>query len=159
MDSAVDAVLSEFQSVTSRKAARSYLQVVATLGLIECRRRNIEVTGSGKRFLRTRDPRIVKSALMDRVAGVAEIIDVLNETPLRIGLLLPRVQALGFESWTTASQIRHRLRWLEEVGVVESRGNARPVYYVSSKGNARLTPKRAAAHNMLKADNEAVQQH
>jgi repressor of nif and glnA expression len=126
----IDALLKRFESVSSRKAARSYLHVVADLGLIEMRGYSIKLTKDGEAFRARRDPSVVRRALVERIAGVPEILNILSVTPLRIGLLLPEMQARGFESWTTDKQVRYRLRWLEEVGAVSSRGKARPEYFV-----------------------------
>lgn len=126
----IDALLKRFKSVSSRKAARSYLHVVADLGLIDMRGDSVKLTKDGEAFRAKRDPAVVGRALVERIAGVPEILEVLSVTPLRIGLLLPEMQARGFDSWTTDKQVRYRLRWLEEVGAVSSRGKARPEYFV-----------------------------
>ena len=137
VDDYVYAVIDEFPGVTSAKAARSYMRVVIDLGFAETSRGRISITPDGRRFRRSGSPKIVRDALRKRIAGIDELIDELKTEPDRIGLLLPRMQGRGF-AWTTTSQVRYRLRWLEEVGMVTQEGRARPIYSI-------VSPKRAKA--------------
>lgn len=133
----VDSVIDEFPGVTSAKAARSYMRVVIDLGFAETSAGRIQLTPAGVRFRRSRSPKLVRDALLERIAGIDDLIDELTTSPTRIGLLLPRMQERGY-SWQTTSQVRYRLRWLEEVDVVHQEGRARPIYSI-------VRPKRAKA--------------
>ena len=131
IEEVMDAMLQYFRQVSSRRAVRSYLYVIAALGLIEAESHRANLTASGRRYLKTKNPRIIENALRVRVAGVEELLALLDERPRRIGLLLVEMNSLGF-GWQTQSQVRYRLRWLEEVGVVGQRGRARQEYFLSS---------------------------
>jgi hypothetical protein len=117
----------EFDKTTSLKAARSYLHVVADLRFIDLDGPVVRLTSPGRSYLKAGDPTIVRRALLARIAGAAEILELLGRRPMRIGLLHERMQEAGY-SWTTVSQIRYRLRWLEEVGAITRHGAARPEY-------------------------------
>lgn len=122
-----------FPNVTSTKAARSYLHVVETLGLVEMRPATLVLTRTGERYLETQDPKIIKKALFDRVAAVREIVESLSQNPTRLGLLLEDLAGHDVVAWSTLSQVRYRVQWLMEVGVLGSRGKGRPEYYVLDK--------------------------
>jgi len=97
-------------------------------------------TDIGDSFVRTGRHEIVLAQLIARIAAVEEIIDVLRTTPLRIGLLQQELLESGLISWRTDKQVRYRLRWLEELGVLRREGKARPVYSLTSRGNALSLP-------------------
>jgi hypothetical protein len=126
------AVVRAFPGVTSHKAARSYTKVVIDLGLIDRVDGRVVATPLGRRYLKSQSRAIVRKALSERIAGIDELVEELERKPDRIGLLLPRLQTRGFP-WRTASQIRYRLRWLEEVGVVTKTGKARPIYSLARR--------------------------
>lgn len=137
VDEFTSRVVRKNKTVSSAKAARSYLHVVIDLGFLAMKRGSVVRTQEGEKFVSSNDFNIVRQALVERVAGVSDLLDELRRQPDRIGLLLPRMQALGYR-WQTASQIRYRLRWLEEVGMVKKEGRARPVYSLASVGAPRL---------------------
>lgn len=139
---AVAAVVMSFDSVSSAKAAGSYLHVAASLGLLTLDGSFCEVTHEGTAFLATRSRRRIARLLTQRIAGVTELLELLEQQPRRIGLLHREMNRLGF-TWTRDTQVRYRLRWLEEVGVVRREGRARPVY--------RLARARAAASSVRRA--------
>lgn len=118
--------------VTSPKAARQYAGVVRQLGFLESNGVGVKATPRGRRYLRSRDQKIVRDALFENIDGMWELVDLLRAEPRRIGLLLEDMQELGFE-WRTHSQIRYRLQWLREAGVVSKQGVARPVYSVTGR--------------------------
>jgi hypothetical protein len=123
----VDQMVAEFDRTTSHKAARSYLHVVADLGFVDLDGPVVRLTASGRKYLETGDVAIVRKALLNRVDGVSEILRLLGHRPMRIGLVHERMKEEGYR-WTTASQVRYRLRWLEEIGAVTRYGAARPEY-------------------------------
>lgn len=123
----LDQIVATFERVRSRKAGRSYLHVVADLGLVNLDGPAVRLTASGRRYLKTGDVALVRKALLERVDGIAELLLLLGQRPMRIGLLHERMQTSGYR-WSTMSQVRYRLRWLEEVGAVTRHGTARPEY-------------------------------
>lgn len=128
-DTVLDQIVANFDRARSHKTARSYLRVVDSLGLARLDGPVVRLTPLGREYLRTRDPAIVRAALLDRVEGTAELLSLLRQQPARIGLLHQRMRANGYQ-WRTLSQVRYRLRWLEEVGAVTRHGRARPEYRV-----------------------------
>lgn len=133
VDDLVAFLLERFPQVTSTKTARSYLHVPADLGFINFEFGGaISQTAQGRRLVRTGDPLLVRDALFTRIAGVWELVDLLRAQPRRIGLLVQPMRDAGFE-WKTDRQIRYRLRWLEEAGVVSPAGKAYVVYSVTGK--------------------------
>jgi hypothetical protein len=111
----------------SRKAARSYLQVLNTLGFVDVLGSGVHLTGAGQDQLAGVQPAQFRLALLQRIAGCEEVLAVLRRRPQRMSGLLEQMQDAGFD-WSTDSQVRYRLRWLEEVGEVERHGVARPLY-------------------------------
>jgi hypothetical protein len=126
-DTVLGQIVATFERAQSRKTARSYLHVVADLGFVNLDGPVVRLTASGRKYLRTGDVALVRKALLDRVDGIAELLRLIGQRPRRIGLLHERMQANGY-NWTTLSQVRYRLRWLEEVGEVTRHGRARPEY-------------------------------
>jgi hypothetical protein len=136
---AVDELVAQFPGVRSKKAALSYLRVLVSLGLVNLDGPKLLLTREGHEFFSQRDPTIIKDALIRRISGVEELLNILRINPgLRIGLLVPHLRAIGYE-WTTYSQVRYRLLWLQEVGVVERTGRARQQYrFVGTAALARI---------------------
>ncbi len=118
-------------SLQSSKSARQYVAVAVDLGFLEVHEGQLQATASGKRLAETGDRTLVRSALFKRIDGMWTLCELLHEQPRRIGLLLEPMQEAGF-NWQTDRQIRYRLRWLEEAGVVESRGKARTQYSLTN---------------------------
>jgi hypothetical protein len=130
-DDAVGQIVDIFD-LASSKAARSYLGVVSTLGFIEIVGPSVYLTREGRKQIANPDPLRVRRALVGRVAGCSELLSLLRRRPLRMAALAERMSNAGFK-WSTQSQVRYRLRWLEEVGAVERHGRGQPEY--------RLVPK------------------
>lgn len=126
-DTVLDQIVATFERAHSRKTARSYLHVVADLGFVNIDGPVVRLTASGRKYLRTSDVALVREALFDRVEGVNELLRLIGQRPRRIGLLHECMQASGY-NWGTLSQVRYRLRWLEEVGEVTRHGRGRPEY-------------------------------
>lgn len=114
----------------SEKAAISYLRVVHSLGLIEIVGQSTYETEPGRRYLETCDDSIVREALLSRIDGCSVIVDLMKSKgrPLQIGHIHELMVQQGYGHWQTDKQLRHRLRWLEEVGVVSRGRGTRPEY-------------------------------
>ncbi len=130
-DDAVARIVDIFH-LTSLKTARSYLAVVSTLGFVEVVGPSLYLTAEGRKQRDNPEPLRVRRALVGRVAGCSELLKVLRRRPLRMAAVAEQMSNAGFK-WSTHSQVRYRLRWLEEVGAVERYGQGRPEY--------RLVPK------------------
>lgn len=126
----LDWFLNEFE-LDSRRTAQSYIRVLHALGLIELVGLSVYVTTDGQRFLETGDVDIVRRALTVRISGVDDVLELLGRRPLRIGALTAAMKEAGYD-WSTDSQVRYRLRWLEEVGLVSRHGKARPEYRLTA---------------------------
>lgn len=113
----IDELVAEY-NLDSRKAARSYLRVVHTLGFIEVVGNSVYLTRLGSAELKDPDVVRVRRALLTRVAGTREVLTALRSRPLRISHVRERLRDAGFD-WAAETQVRYRLQWLEEVGEVE----------------------------------------
>lgn len=124
------AIVGGFPNVSSTKTAESYLRVPSTLGLVEIDGPVCDLTDHGAGFLDDHDPARVKALLVERVAGVSELLRIMDSgaRSWRIGVLLERMQQCGFR-WDRPNQVRNRLRWLEEVGAVGREGDRRSARY------------------------------
>lgn len=141
----IERIVDLFPGVTSSKTAGSYLLVTRSLGFLELRKNRVGVTKAGRDYLRTDDLKIVRQALVERIAGVRELLDELKRErkPARIGTLQERMATHGF-AWRTLSQLRYRLKWLEQVGLVQHVGKKYPEYSARTMG-LTSTGKRAKA--------------
>lgn len=114
--------------LSSHKAADSYLRVPHTLGLIEIVGQSVYLTDVGLDYLHNPSREVVRDMLNTRISGCTDIAAALDGRPRRIGPLTAMMRELGHH-WSTNSQVRYRLRWLEEVGVVERLGGTRQTEY------------------------------
>lgn len=130
-DVVLDSVMTAFD-LRSRKAARSYLRVLHTLGFIELAGPSVHLTRVGTRYAKTHNGVLVRKALLERVAGTKELLAAVRTRPLRMAAAAEHMRTLGYD-WSTQSQVRYRLRWLEAVGEVERSGKARPAYRVPGR--------------------------
>lgn len=129
-------VIDSFATVNSTSVAAGTTEVACDLGMLERRNGRFVRTTTGDAFVRTGRREIVLVQLITRITAVEEMIEVLRATPLRIGLLQQVLLDAGHISWQTDKQVRYRLRWLEELGVLHREGKARPVYSVTARGCA-----------------------
>lgn len=106
----------------------SYLRVVHGLGLLDIVGQSIYQTVQGRQYLETHDAAVVRHALFTRIDGCTAIVELLEERPLKIGRIRDLMSEHGYGYWQTDSQLRYRLRWLEEVGVVCRGRGTRPEY-------------------------------
>lgn len=124
--------LMDRSQLKSSKAGRSYLRVIHTLGFVDLVGQSVYLTESGRAYLGSPSRAALADALLSRVAGCEEIVALLRPRPLRISALAERMADQGYE-WSTLSQLRYRLRWLEEAGLVERHGIARPEYALTAR--------------------------
>lgn len=124
----VDRMVTHY-GLASHKTAASYLRVPHVLGVIEIVGNSVYLTAVGKEFLATPAATIIETGLVTRISGCTDITAELARRPRRLGPLAELMRERG-HSWSTNSQVRYRLRWLEEVGVVGRKGTTRPEYHV-----------------------------
>lgn len=118
--------MATFEDVDSTKTARSYLAVAATLGLATVTGPYCELTDAGEVFVATGDQAILREGLCTRVVGVTEIMQV-TRRPQTVGAITDSLRVQNIE-WSGRAQIRHRLRWMVEAGLITRRGSTRPVF-------------------------------
>lgn len=129
-DKLLDVVVKNF-NLSSRNTAYSYLRVIHDLGLLEVKPTRVYKTPKGQDYLETQDRKIIAEALLNRIAGTQEVIQSLSKSPMPIGKLFEQMGELGYDSWKTKAQLRYRLHWLQEIGLVKKVGsNTRPTYEV-----------------------------
>lgn len=128
VDSFVTQIVRRCRGVSSRKAAMSYMRVPINLGLLSIWRGQVSLTDDGQDFLSSGDVQIVRDALFEQIAGVSELYQIVVKHPARLGILTEYLRAEGYV-WAGASQVRYRLHWLAEVGVLGTRGGGRPEYF------------------------------
>jgi hypothetical protein len=123
--------------------ASGYLKSLINVGLVEREGARIQLTAAGRQLLRG-DRRVLSEVLIERIAGVAELMRLLSEDPMRIGQLHERLQSLGF-TWHTQSQVRYRLRWMEGAGLVERMALSRYPQYTLTTFGRRVLRRRAGS--------------
>lgn len=135
----LDRLMERF-GLASRKAALSYLRVASTLDLVTLLGPHVSLTRSGLAYAETHSPALVRHALLERVAGTEELLAAIDESPMRMSGACEHMRTLGYD-WSTQSQVRYRLRWLEAVGLVERVGvGTRPIYRVPRGSTVRSVP-------------------
>lgn len=119
---AIGWMLRQFDRVNSEKVARGYWQVPRSFGLLETVGERIALTPDGASYLETPRPEVLLPLLRKAVAGFDELLAELGEHALSAddGLKLLN-DALGV-GWESDAQVRFRLGWLENLGVVVRRG-------------------------------------
>lgn len=108
-----------FPQVQSPATAEGYQRVLVALGFVELDNDTISLTPTGRQFVDTHDIQIVRSALSERVIGIAELLDELAQGPRTLDELQQVVVRLGMP-WETTAQVGWRIHWLESAGLVES---------------------------------------
>ena len=107
--------------VHSPESARRYVHLVAQgLGFVERNGSSVALTSPGIEFARTASRPLLAKQLVERVAGVREILALLEDGPLRIGVIHAKLADSGF-LWESDWQVRYRLRWLETAELVVRR--------------------------------------
>jgi hypothetical protein len=120
LDQATEWVVGHFETVSSLKVARSYLNaVLRPFNLIETQGEQITVTATGATYLEDPSSEALLAIARNNVAGFDELIETLGTGPKTTTELLDHLRnALGV-SWETDAQVQSRLGWLENVGKIE----------------------------------------
>jgi hypothetical protein len=109
----------EFPQVESIATANGYIRVLVALGFVEVDSGQISLTPAGRQFVDTHDVELVRAALRERVVGVNEVLDALEQEPRTMDELQAVLGEAGL-AWETKAQLGWRLHWLESVGLVAS---------------------------------------
>jgi restriction system protein len=107
----------EFPQVESIATANGYIRVLVALGFVEVDSGQMGLTPVGRQFVETRDVELVRDALRERVVGVKELLDALEQGPRTMDELQAVLAEAGL-AWETKAQLGWRLHWLESVGLV-----------------------------------------
>ena len=118
---AISWLLQRFDRVNSEKVARGYWQVPRSFGLLETVGERMALTADGAAYLESPDSDNLLQLLRSSVAGFDELLIALRGHPLTAdeGLKLLN-EALDVE-WESDAQVKFRLGWLENLGVVSQR--------------------------------------
>jgi len=124
MREAIGWILQTFDRVNSEKVARGYWQVPRSFGLLETVGEHLQLTADGVGYLDSGDAEDLVTLIRQSVAGFDELLDALDQGPISAdaGLRLLNDQ-LGV-AWESDAQVRFRLSWLENLGVVEQRNGS-----------------------------------
>lgn len=123
-------VIVETHHLTGEKTAISYLRLAATLGFLEIEGGAVFLTLAGQRYLDGEElAEMTANALVSRVSACQEILEALSARPQSIAGLSTILKAQGHE-WSTRTQLRYRLRWMEETGLIVRGAGGRPLYSV-----------------------------
>lgn len=116
-----------------------YLAVLKVTGFVRQEGGHVIQGDYGRRLLRrsSSSETVIASALVNRVAGVREIMVLLSRGPLRSGLIH---QELSKEfGWKSPNQVQFRLKWMETADMVERRKARYPLYELTARGKRILT--------------------
>jgi C-terminal AAA-associated domain len=130
----------EFPQVESIATANGYIRVLVALGFVEVDSGQISLTPAGRQFVETHDVELVRAALRERVVGVNEVLDALEQEPRTMDELQAVLAEAGL-AWETKAQLGWRLHWLESVGLVAiENGNYRLVEVSSLEAQSSPSP-------------------
>jgi hypothetical protein len=107
----------EFPQVESIATANGYIRVLVALGFVEVESGQMSLTPIGRQFIETHDIELVRDALRERVVGVRELLEALEQGPRTMDELQSVLAESGL-AWETKAQLGWRLHWLESVELV-----------------------------------------
>lgn len=107
----------EFPQVESIATANGYIRVLVALGFVEVESGQMSLTPAGRQFVETHDVELVRDALRERVVGVKELFDALEQESRTMDELQAVLAEAGL-AWETKAQLGWRLHWLQSVGLV-----------------------------------------
>ncbi len=109
-----------FRQVTSQSTVRGYTGVLVTLGLLDSPPgQPVSLTKSGERLLATGDLAVLRRALVSRVFGVSEVLEVLTSGPVSYPELVRHLERSGV-TWGNQMAIRYRVWWLRAAEAIEA---------------------------------------
>lgn len=132
-------------TVRSASTVRGYASVPVTLGFVERSGPGgaLSLTPTGQRYARNGDLGVLRTALAERVYGVAELLDVAAKGPTTFPVLAEHLSNRGV-SWNYPMAVRYRVWWLVAAGAVESRRQSRVDVLTLTPAGRRLRKREAA---------------
>jgi Restriction endonuclease/HB1, ASXL, restriction endonuclease HTH domain len=113
-------IIDTFEKVSSPKVARGYIaSVLRPFNLVETQGERLVLTATGVEYLDDPTPAALTEIARLNVAGFDEILDALSEGPKSSAQLLELLQTQLHVGWETDAQVRFRLIWLENLGLVK----------------------------------------
>ena len=118
MRDAIEWMLRQFDRLNSEKVARGYWQVPRSFGLLETVGERMQLTADGSTYIESGDSDLLVAFIRQSVAGFDELLEALHEGSVSTdeGLILLN-EKLGV-GWESDAQVKFRLSWLENLGVV-----------------------------------------
>lgn len=114
-------LITTFEKASSEKVARGYWQVLRSFGLIELSGEQLGLSVDGAEYHEDPTRARLLATIRNHVAGFDEIIGHLQDQPLTTDQLLGHIRNDLGVTWETDAQIKFRMGWLENVGIVEER--------------------------------------
>lgn len=124
MREAIAWMIERWDRVNSEKTARSYWQVPRSFGLLETVGEHIALTADGATYLASPAADLLLALLRKFVAGFDELLAELEKGPMTAEVALDMLTATLGVTWESDAQVRFRLGWLENLGVVVQQGGA-----------------------------------
>jgi restriction system protein len=121
MREAIAWMIQRWDRVNSEKVARGYWQVPRSFGLLETVGEHIALTADGATYLESPSDTLLLTMLRTSVAGFDELLAELEQRPLSADAGLSLLNSVLGVGWESDAQVRFRLGWLENVGVVTQR--------------------------------------
>lgn len=119
---AIQWLLSTFEKANSEKVARSYWQVPRSFGLLTTGGEQMALTAAGAAYLETTDSQHLLQQIRRCVSGFDELLAELENRKLTTEQGLTLLNDAIAAGWQSDAQVKYRLGWLENLGVVEQRG-------------------------------------
>ncbi|MEU4332891.1 PIN-like domain-containing protein [Nonomuraea dietziae] len=117
LDSYLDAFQKRFPSITLRTVARRRMRVLVSLGLAHIQGGQVGLTPLGERFVEERSLSILQQSVLRRVAGAAEIAELVQSTrPADVRSRLSNEPPAGL----SVTQALLVLRWLVQLEIVHA---------------------------------------
>jgi predicted transcriptional regulator len=114
--------LREFLPVKSKRLVKDYIRTIENLGLIARTRDNFTLSDKAKKFLRTRDKKILYEILQNTYVAVYDILELLREKPSTLKEIQSFLEKKAGVKWQTRTQYSLRLSWLLSLGYVTKSG-------------------------------------
>jgi hypothetical protein len=112
-------LIATYEKASSEKVARGYWQVLRSFGLIELSGEQLGLSIDGAEYHEAPTESRLLAIIRSHAAGFDEIIRHLQDQPLTAEQLLQHMRDDLGVTWETDAQIRFRMGWLENLGMVE----------------------------------------
>lgn len=127
-----------FPTVESESTVRGYAGVLVALGFVERNRDGrVVVTTTGKRFARTGDAKVLRQALVSRVYGAREVLEVIADHTMAYPEVQQELRQRGIE-WGNAMAVRYRIWWLRAAGAIDAERRMRADWLTLTRAGRAL---------------------